>query len=517
MRAELADTRGIVGSSRAPEWWRRSRHARPVADEAIVGAIREAITGRLLVARGERGRAIAHVAWAAGYWAERDTRGWPRVAVRYVATGIGCSEPAAREALREFARLALCVRTPTGHLTMLPEAIAACHDVATWAIDVGIMARPAVHRDREEGPSIRIDLSLLAGRQRGKVRCPCGCHARGDRDPSLLVNLATGIGTCMVSGTGFRIGLDGTATRLGISTDRREGSETLPNGTRGGTAAPSDARSRARTTPTSTRIPPRIPPGMPTGFDPGGKHVSGRLRARHVGGTLGRPALVVTDLARSSPSAREIGAVLASADRAGGGPRSRARAELAAERSAIRSWAGLDGAPQVECPDRFWSIERMFPSEFERRANRRTGREFDVPVAWTSLGSDLVLLDLDDLDEAGTDVDVDAVRRIRRAVSAPRFRDLVDGVATIVATSGVGLQVAVRLSAWRGSEQLARFYASDAAREILRDLAAAVLRAVRRGGKVDESAWATGRWARRPGWRARDGVAVRATLWFSAA
>ena len=105
---------------------------------------------------------------------------------------------------------------------------------------------------------------------------------------------------------------------------------------------------------------------------------------------------------------------------------------------------------------------------------------------------------------------------------SPLFSEL----ATVVRTSGIGVQVVGRLDGYvyGGKHGVGRFYADPAVVAELRKVGAELLEIIRAalgdsGGEVDESGWQSERLCRLPGWRVSEktgGAPELASLWWAA-
>lgn len=432
--------------------------------EPLVGALAQTAKASGVATR----RAVLHVVNSVARLAKtRDENGWPQVSVAYVVEGCGVGAGTARAALNAVCAALDCRRTRRGFLTVTPEARAACMRL-TQRVDV---PRPDVHRDTWGGRVVTLDTPHA----RGVTSCPCGHHTHGDRNPSLAYDLERGFATCQKTRAVYRLQPDGAWVEV-----RAPWSDRGPRPDESGTVdntCPMGAPGQGQ----GASYP------VHTGRNAWGRHLSASLTheglRRAEAGTRAKP--------------REIADVMRWSDRQYGG-------EAEHEKAIVCAASG------VTRPDRLVSLDRWI---LDADATIWGGSDergwFPRVPRWRSVGTNLVAFDLDGLDDAPTDVDEAAVRRIRRAMSASPFE-----LVSIVATSRTGVQVIARLAGW--APDTTALHRHLPTRRALMATGDRLLRALRRGGFVDRSSWAPGRYVRRPGWRVKNGEPVRARLWWAA-
>lgn len=173
------------------------------------------------------------------------------------------------------------------------------------------------------------------------------------------------------------------------------------------------------------------------------------------------------------------------------------------ERAHVCAAAGID------IPARLVSLDRwILDADASRWLERRDGSWFPAHRVYRPTGTDLVVFDLDGLDARDTTPDPDAVTSILRTFAGSELAPV-----SIVATSTTGLQVVARIPGWCAEPE--RLHHDLRVRLLLARIGSRLVEAVGRGGLCDRSGWAPGRYVRRPGWRTKDGRAVRARLWWA--
>lgn len=193
----------------------------------------------------------------------------------------------------------------------------------------------------------------------------------------------------------------------------------------------------------------------------------------------------------------------------------------AAERAAwaaSMSWAKQEIETREALADRLLSVSVMRATRHDHRrlpggpAGRDRMRRA-VPTRVEAVEQEWILVDIDDLDPALAPAE--GWPRLVRAVRAALAGDaMLSGRIGVVRTSPTGLQVWVGLAKRYAA---AEFHAHAAIKAWYRRVATAILVAIRAaglsGGHVDRSAFAPGRYGRRPGWRLlENGVPFRARL-----
>jgi len=164
-------------------------------------------------------------------------------------------------------------------------------------------------------------------------------------------------------------------------------------------------------------------------------------------------------------------------------------------------------------PDRLVAVQRMGVAS--RRTILRAGSEVEIPDRWKPTSQEWVLLDLDHLDRGLSSRSREQVEEVVEEIrSIARDDAWLRGDYAVVETSSSGAQVWLRL---RSAVDPVALSSSRFARAWLRGIARRVvdrLRAVGCGeALVDESAWGSHRFGRRPGWRLlRDGSPFRSRL-----
>jgi len=477
-------------ASTPSEWWTRPLHELSGSEASITGSISRTLVHLVRSSGLVSSRALAHVVWAFGWRAARDERGRPQVAISYVERGAGVSRTTARRALDAVSKVLGCGRIEGGYWTAIPEALDAAHLATSRLLDLGLLQRPEIHQeDRDEPGDVRFLVALPDG-SRGKARCPCGHHDHGDRHASLAFDMETGLATCQKTRAVFRLHGDGTASILrqpyAASEQVKQAMAPMhthePSGPGVGTL-------------------PSTPPGIE--YDPNlpGYALTGTLGAHHLRGGLG-----VSYLRRSYSRARTLAGFLRWSDTQYNGPKAMERARVVVAATQDAEEADLLHA------DRLFSLDR-YGLRCEWRETR-TGQRFPAVVEHVPIGTRHTLLDLDGLNESSTDPgsveDLDGlVRRLRSAVDTASGGRL--DVEAVTATSREGVQIVLRWFRWFNADRL---YGSRFLRSVLCRAGEAVLRVIGRGGHVDQSAWAPGRLARRPGVRVRRGRVVQSRLWW---
>lgn len=384
---------------------------------------------------------------------------------------------------------------------------------------------PAITRDLWARTGEVVQIEIPAGMTRGKVRCPCGGHNNGDRNPSGLFDDALGRVTCMVSGAVYARLVDGSGwvlarpprgerlerrlddvrpaepTSPGHADEAREGDPRVYirpiHETHGDTCAP-------RQVPDALRPDRRDAPWI-MGRAPWGRLITSTLRrdpdphdadrvvTRRSDSPSGR--IVRGPDGKPQHEWRSLAAIMRHADGRYGGP-------VAEETAYVRA------ACERHAPDRLVSTERyVLDAEASTWAERADGSRYIARPVYRSVGTDLVVLDIDGLAPGDTAPDPEAAERILAACRAAGWR-----VVSIVATSREGLQIVLRLPGWCPRPEL--IYRDLGVRRALMDAGQRVIAALGRGGHVDTAAWAANRRIRRPGWRTKNGQAVRARLWW---
>jgi hypothetical protein len=299
------------------------------------------------------------------------------------------------------------------------------------------------------------------GGKRGRtvaVRCPCGHHSHGDRNPSLVLwsHGKTGGARCMVSNTRYRVRYDGNRALL------------------------TEHNSAHRTGVIPRNLHNRNPGATRLGF---GSCVTSWLDSGK-GRTIGARA-------------HDLMTALRNADKRSDGPSAttRARDLEGIMRGATRE--ELDAV--VKTP--LIAASQMAVDVWDERSFGT------IPAHWVPTGQRWVLWDIDNTE---SDADVEALRRSVSAFAC-RSRETT-GKAACVRTSPHGVQLWVELTktyeprSFFGSDKWVRWYGRMGA-EWCRVLGS---------GEVDWSAFAPGRWGRRPGWRLLDdGTAYRAHVVFA--
>lgn len=390
------------------------------------------------------------------------------------------------------------------HLAIEEERLLALDEVARAVVARGLVDD---HVAFEPPPGSVRRVEVVRSRS---ARCPW----HDDRRPSMIVNLdesgARGLAVCMVcaSRDGRRLSAhiarspSGEWTgRLSASTLRWWTGEEVDldlderpraRGGRDETVWPDPApssREQEIDLDTSARS---IPGALPSGS---GEVVLGRLDGRGLHGSRSRGDLV--DVLRRADRRSSTESEWSKAWTAS------ARFGTAGEREDGRSYL----------PDRLVSVQRMGVAS--RRTILRAGSEVEIPDRWRPISQEWVLLDLDHLERGISSRSREQVEEVVEEVrSIARDDGWLRGDYAVVETSSSGAQVWLRL---RSAVDPAALSSSRFARAWLRGLARRVvdrLRAVGCGeAVVDESAWGSHRFGRRPGWRLlRDGSPFRARL-----
>lgn len=196
---------------------------------------------------------------------------------------------------------------------------------------------------------------------------------------------------------------------------------------------------------------------------------------------------------RGNPVLRDPLSVLEWSEARAKGPKAGEQALLA--RAFVRDGL-LDHRLAIDTP--LVSVSYM-EAEGYREIRTRDGREVRVPEKWAPFAQRYVLLDLDDIDLDGADE-----AELARAVRGVLRRDPeLSGVCAVVRTGPRGVQAWAELREVRIEPR--SWFARPEVRSWYRSLGERVLRAIRRaggrGGVLDPSSCAAGRFGRRPGWR----------------
>ena len=182
------------------------RYLRPdPATGATVSVMADHLLARILSSSPAGARAASHILWAATGWADRKMVGGTlhvQVTVDYVARGAVVSARQATAALQAFRADVDGGAGYRGWMALSHEALTACWITRDWLHQHGLLHEPAV---APPGKVFAFQVTLPPGKQRGKTRCGCGAHANGDRDPSLMFDLTTGLATCAVSRETFAL------------------------------------------------------------------------------------------------------------------------------------------------------------------------------------------------------------------------------------------------------------------------------------------------------------------------
>ena len=157
-------------------------------------------------------------------------------------------------------------------------------------------------------------------------------------------------------------------------------------------------------------------------------------------------------------------------------------------------------------PDRLVSVQRLRPIEWRRAGSSAR------PSRWRPIEQRWVLVDLDGLSSPLRDRN-DVASFVARVQELADTDAWLDGSFAVVRTSEEGVQIWLRLVCSVNPE---RFAAARTARAWQAGLGAALADHLESAGlgrpKVDLSATGSHRYGRRPGWRVKDGQAVRACL-----
>lgn len=464
------DTQGHPLTTYHPMTQTSTGHARPwwlalVEEPTGLGnALVEGLVGSLSHEVRKAGpameRAMLHVINSIGRLAKtRSARGWPQVSVSYVVEGADVGHKTARTALQVLCRALLCTRTRRGFLTVSPEGRAAC----LRATDRLGAPMPAVHREDWSGRTVEI----VTLKKRGVTHCPCGEHANGDKHPSLAYDMSRGLATCQKTRAVFRL-----TDNQWMEVRKPYADCALP---------PGSFLGGDNTYPQGGATPQPWSPRPAWG-----RHLTGTLHPgdlrRNEAGTRGR--------------ARSLSSIMKWSDSYYGGVTEGDKAHTCAALGSTR-------------PERLVSLDRwILDRDATRWQKRSNGTSFPAHKVYKSTGTELVVFDLDGLSPAGTAPDLDAVDRIRRALTGSDFTPV-----SVVATSRTGVQVVARVPGW--CPDTSRLHLHLGVRRSLVTSASALLAALGRGGAVDRACWSAGRYIRRPGWRVKAGEAVRARLWWS--
>lgn len=479
-------------------------------------------------------RAVAHVLWAVASWARRKvlpeaTR--IQVTLSYVMDGAGVGRKAAETALALFRRWT-GVEGKAGWMEVSPVVLEAVWEALEWVRDQGLLHPPEVI------PAILSPLfqvTIPDGRTRGKTRCGCEAHARGDRHPSLAFDLVTGMGTCMVSREVFVLRSSDEIGGVGPLVAHRI-SRAVPS------VLPTSSEGYIKDTP-----PVRVPGSRGVGAVGGGEWGEDLSRSSETS-AISAPKLEDQGETQGEGQGHQPGVFtvrylreLEKVGRPGKAPRSSGTASgrlwysgIAITRSQSRSragwfqwqgkrWSGKDGEAmawdqviheekggreRVRTPDRlvgvgWWSARSI------QWVQGPSGRRWPE-MTMEGMGTGHVLLDLDGTPWLPGTAPAGMVDKIREALEG---FGILDRVEAITRTSSHGLQVLVRLRRFRWDVE--GFYRSPEVRRFLQVAADRVI-AILGGGTADPSAWAPRRFGRAPGWRVKDHSPELASLWYAA-
>lgn len=490
-----------------PAWWLRPvTEPEGAKDERLICLLLNALRDLLAETSGALRHAILHTLNSIARLALNRKRSMVQVARAYVMRGAGVGVHTATKALDLVCRALSCVRTAHGYLTTTYEAIAACIRLVD---EVGAPC-PEVHRDDwgdPQGKRVVIPLPNANGKDRGVTHCPCGEHSNGDAHPSMVYDKIRRLCTCLVSRAVYRL-LDAVGTAVQVrapyaNEDRAGGADHRPDSDRdhntygqGGGSAPGPGW-----LPPDEPWPWERPAWWVGPWSPWGQHEAINLRHRPT--DPGSPA---TTLARRTSA---LSSAFCDAD-----PHAFTRAMIAADRcfgsareEDLARTCEAYGLPYV---DRLESLEaKVLDADATVWGGGHDGRPMYPKIpAYRPVGTDMLLIDIDDQIEHSTDPDPERCKQVREALEGEPV-----ALVTITATSTTGTQVVLRVPGW--CPDPARLYADPRVRAMLERIGAKVRDALGYGGIVDPAVWAPGRCARRPGWRTdKQGRAVRARLWW---
>jgi len=340
-------------------------------------------------------------------------------------------------------------------------------EFAEWMIVNGLWYPPSPDISEVDWTPLRV----VRGRNRLVAHCPW----HEDNTPSMLINInqddpRTGYGVCMACHVGakrlsafIRLSHDGVSWEARLSRAAKSAAENLQ--------------------PVNSYSP----------ID--GIHNQGAL------GKVGSPGRVV--LGRLSPAGLvgdyAKGGLLETlkwADRCGEAAERRAYSA-----SAYYATGWHDNTPTTFLPDRLVSVSEMRASSW--RSFQRGQREVFVPSRFKATRQRWVLMDLDNLDRTPI---MYGKRKFISWVAAVAERDnKLSGKFASVRTSPNGIQIWYELANPKDPEP---FFRSWRTRKWLNDLGKGSLDYLGEmgctGGIVDQSAFAGGRFGRRPGWRLLD-------------
>jgi hypothetical protein len=393
------------------------------------------------------------------------------------------------------------------HLALEEEALRAVEEVSREVVARGLVDD---HVAFEPPPGSVRPIEIGRGRA---ARCPW----HDDRRPSMILNLdesGSGLAVCMAcaSADGRRLSAHVSrlpsgewVARLSASTLRWWTGEEVDLDLDERLPEPVVALASGPWPGADLAAPP--PDAVEEQVVTGGRALPGALPGGSGEVVLGR---LDGAALRGSTARGDLLAVLRRAE-----TRSRSdRGESEAWTSAARlERAGPETDGRGYLPDRLVSVQRMMVAS--RRTILRRGAEVSIPDRWRPVAQEWVLLDLDRLARSLASRTREQVEEVVHEIrEIARGDEWLRGDYALVETSGSGVQVWMRL---RSAVDPIALSSSRFARAWLRGLARRVsdrLRSIGCGDAlVDESAWGTHRFGRRPGWRLlRDGTPFRARL-----
>lgn len=162
-------------------------------------------------------------------------------------------------------------------------------------------------------------------------------------------------------------------------------------------------------------------------------------------------------------------------------------------------------------PTPLLSVSTMRPTSW-RDVTAANGRLISVPASWEASAQAWVLFDIDDIEFATTGVVKEAGKKVSMVV---RREIELSGRCLVIRTGPTGMHVWAELrevrespGTWFKHQETRNWYANVGDR-----LMQAAYRAGAKGGMIDMSSCAAGRFARRPGWRLlEDGTQFRSHI-----
>ena len=359
------------------------------------------------------------------------------------------------------------------HLLINPETYDAVCEYAQWMVMAGLWYPPGI--PFSDGNEWR-PISVLSNGPRLMARCPW----HDDSTPSMIVNInsddpSTGYGVCMACKTD-----SGRNLSVFMRQVCGESWEGRPAASARGYSTPSVRPSRTK---------PLDGIHNPIGAGSPGRVVLARLGSNGLIGSYGKNDVLST---------------LKWANRCGDA------AEKRAWNASAKMSGSSTGAPTQFLPDRLMSVSEMVASEWSMVPSG--DGEIYIPKRFRPTRQKWILIDLDDFTRLSLCLHKRSIHQFldRVATDEPSL----SGRFAIVRTSDSGVQVWMELSdAYNPSEYFAEYTNRGFLASLGRQISSHLRSCGCEGGHVDHSAFAPGRFGRRPGWRLlSDGYPFRSSL-----